>query len=220
MADWVPSVHVFSADSHVLTRWRQGIAGYASVESHREWMPPEQLSPATLVLIDLRVPGLPTLEPESWPEDRYGASRVACSAEPHTREGLAVLRCGFRGYCHWDIERHLWPRLLGAMRHGELWLGRSLLTGFVMALADSQFPLPGPPHWHATLTPREREVAQLVASGDSNKEVARRLGLSERTVKDHLTHIFAKLDLHDRVQLALAVHGINTPATQDRTSVR
>lgn len=209
MVDSLPTVHLFSADSHVLARWRQSLGGIAPVMLHRQWQPAADLGPVLLSLVDLRVPNLPALRPEDWDAESL-SPRIACSAEPHTREGLLALRCGFRGYCHWDIGHVLWPRMINAMRHGELWLGRSLLNGCALALADAQPPMAPHQLWQSTLTPREREVALLVAEGESNKVVARRLGLSERTVKDHLTHIFAKLDLHDRVQLALAVHGVST----------
>ena len=53
------------------------------------------------------------------------------------------------------------------------------------------------------LTPREREIAQLVYDGLSNKEIARRLGISEGTIKTHLHNIFTKLGLANRVMLAM-----------------
>lgn len=53
------------------------------------------------------------------------------------------------------------------------------------------------------LSEREREVLVLVASGSANKQIARRLGISEKTVKGHLTHIFQALGVHDRTQAAL-----------------
>ena len=55
----------------------------------------------------------------------------------------------------------------------------------------------------AELTEREREVLQLVRSGLANKQIARRLAISERTVKAHLTHIFQRLGVSDRTQAAL-----------------
>jgi DNA-binding NarL/FixJ family response regulator len=55
----------------------------------------------------------------------------------------------------------------------------------------------------ATLTPREREVLSLVAAGLANKQIARRLGISDRTVKAHLTSVFARLGVEDRTQAAL-----------------
>ncbi len=56
------------------------------------------------------------------------------------------------------------------------------------------------------LTPREREVLRLIASGRANKEIAAQLGISERTVKTHISNIFSKLELTDRTQAALFVH--------------
>jgi DNA-binding NarL/FixJ family response regulator len=64
-----------------------------------------------------------------------------------------------------------------------------------------------PADWSAGLTEREREVARAVASGASNKEIARRLGITERSVKAHTGAIFEKLGVRDRLQLSLVVHG-------------
>ena len=57
------------------------------------------------------------------------------------------------------------------------------------------------------LTKRETQVAQAVADGCSNREIAERLNISERTVKARLTSVFQKLDVRDRVQLALLMRG-------------
>ncbi|SNY96781.1 helix-turn-helix domain-containing protein [Halomonas sp. hl-4] len=62
------------------------------------------------------------------------------------------------------------------------------------------------------LTQREREVALAVAKGASNKVVARELDITERTVKAHLTAIFSKLDIHDRLQLIIKLTGKGTSA--------
>jgi len=59
---------------------------------------------------------------------------------------------------------------------------------------------------YSDLTPREREVLRLVASGRANKEIGGELGISERTVKTHISNIFSKLQLTDRTQAALYVH--------------
>lgn len=58
----------------------------------------------------------------------------------------------------------------------------------------------------AALTQREREVALCVARGESNKEIARKLDLAERTIKAHLTGIFEKLGVRDRLRLALLLN--------------
>ncbi len=59
----------------------------------------------------------------------------------------------------------------------------------------------------ATLTPRESEVATLVAKGLTNREIAARLYLSERTAENHVQHILTKLDLANRSQIAVWVAG-------------
>ena len=63
-------------------------------------------------------------------------------------------------------------------------------------------------NWRSALTPRESEVAEMAAKGASNQEIAASCGISERTVKAHLSAIFEKLGVVDRLQLALKVHGI------------
>ena len=59
---------------------------------------------------------------------------------------------------------------------------------------------------YSDLTPREREVLKLIASGRANKEIGTELGITERTVKTHISNIFSKLQLTDRTQAALYVH--------------
>lgn len=62
------------------------------------------------------------------------------------------------------------------------------------------------------LTPREREIAQLVAAGSSNREVAERLFVSPKTIESHLSHVFTKLDVRNRVELAALLHDARTDA--------
>ena len=68
----------------------------------------------------------------------------------------------------------------------------------------------------ANLTRREYEIATLVGNGESNKQIARRLDITERTVKAHLTEVFRKLDVADRLKLALIVKGSMTPRDPTR----
>ena len=65
--------------------------------------------------------------------------------------------------------------------------------------------------WAAPLTDREREVAATIAAGSSNKEIARQLGITERTVKAHVGAILEKLQVRDRLQLALLMSGRQKP---------
>jgi len=77
-------------------------------------------------------------------------------------------------------------------------LGMSPFATRAQELADRLGPVPAGP-----LTPREREVAELVAQGLTNRQIAARLYLSERTAQNHVQHILAKLHLPNRSQIAV-----------------
>ena len=84
----------------------------------------------------------------------------------------------------------------------------------LMGLSLRVVPTPAPERPELdSLTARELMVARLVAQGESNREIAEALEITERTVKAHLTAIFEKLQVRDRVQLALAMNNIKTPAS-------
>ena len=90
-----------------------------------------------------------------------------------------------------------------SVRHGRKWIDPNLLRHLAMAERPSQIA--------SSLTPREAEIARLVARGLRNKEIARELHLSEGTVKMHLHRIYDKLRLSGRTQLALSTAGACAP---------
>jgi two-component system, NarL family, response regulator LiaR len=81
---------------------------------------------------------------------------------------------------------------------GTASLSPDLFTRFTQALHRSPAPDPLRP-----LSPREREVLELIARGHSNRQIARELGIGEQTVKTHVSSVLTKLDLRDRVQAAI-----------------
>lgn len=70
---------------------------------------------------------------------------------------------------------------------------------------EAEAAAPPPPDPFAALSPREREILDLIARGDSNKQIARELGIAETTVKIHVQHLLRKLELESRVQAAVLV---------------
>ncbi|MEV6836718.1 helix-turn-helix transcriptional regulator [Streptomyces sp. NPDC051133] len=82
------------------------------------------------------------------------------------------------------------------------------LGDFSLTLAAP--PTPGDPHAISCLTPRERQVLTLLSHAADNREISRRLGIAERTVKAHLTNLMAKIKVTSRTEAALfayAFHG-------------
>ena len=99
-----------------------------------------------------------------------------------------------------------------SVRHGRKWVDPNLLRHLAMAERPSQIA--------TSLTSREADIARLVARGMRNKEIARELHLCEGTVKMHLHHIYEKLRLGGRTQLALSRAGICAPMPISADEVR
>src|SRR5690606_32249925 len=104
--------------------------------------------------------------------------------------------------------------VLKVVRDGGVWMGASLLTRLLQQL-DRGAAATSANHgaadvspWHTSLTPREKEVAQRAAIGLANQAIADELGITERTVRAHISAVFDKLGVSDRLKLALIVHGI------------
>lgn len=152
---------------------------------------------------------------------RVLASRAPCVVLADIPEDLGALEClaaGARGYCNSHADARVLKLVADVVMRGGLWVGESLLQRMVQGVARlAPAPLPAPSSAPPTpaadggsgqlaaLSRREREVADAVAAGGSNKDVARQLGITERTVKAHLSTIFDKLGVKDRLQLAVRI---------------
>lgn len=163
-----------------------------------------------LAVIDLG--GYPPPAPAPWTQDAWRNNAadlaiLATSSRPDDEEGLAVLNAGACGYCHSHAPIETLRQALDVVASGELWVGRALLSR-LLRLVDSRLPRAGLAEWARPLTDREREVAHHAALGESNIAIADALGITERTVKAHLKAVFEKLQVADRLQLALRVHGV------------
>lgn len=134
-----------------------------------------------------------------------GIRFVVMDDEPSDDKGLEALAQGASGYCNAHATPELLRAIESVIRNNGLWVGESLLNRLIGGISIRS-PMAGRHQEHPalqTLSGREREVALCVARGESNKEIARQLDLAERTIKAHLTGIFEKLGVRDRLQLAL-----------------
>lgn len=119
----------------------------------------------------------------------------------------SLFKAGARGFCRDDITPALLTRAASVMLEGEYWIPRKLITLMISELASEESPAHGGGASDNalvnTLTPRELQVARMVHLGGNNKMIARELDISERTVKAHLSAIFRKLEIENRLNLAL-----------------
>ena len=144
--------------------------------------------------------------------DRSGGQPLVVLADdPDERVVLEALVAGAAGCCNSRAAPEVLRQVALVVANGGLWVGQSLLTQLVGATTRRLGALgqvaPGA-DWSASLSEREAQVARLVAEGAANKEIAARLAITERTVKAHLTAIFEKLGVRDRLQLSLKVNGV------------
>ncbi len=150
---------------------------------------------------------------EEMPQLALGEAQslVLLCDEPDEALIMQALAMGAAGCCNTHAAPEVLQQVALVVVNGGLWIGQSLLQklvgGTTRALAQ-RLPEVKSDDWAEQLSEREVQVARLVAGAASNKEIADQLSISERTVKAHLTSVFEKLGLRDRLQLSLRINGL------------
>ena len=137
---------------------------------------------------------------------------VIMADEPNDEDALAALAAGAVGYCNGHAAPEVLQQVALAVQHGSIWVGQGLMQRLlgVTARLMPQGQVGGG-DWRMPLTAREQETAVLLARGASNKEIARELDITERTVKAHVSAMLEKLGARDRLQLSLIINGVDAP---------
>ena len=130
------------------------------------------------------------------------------------RQAICALKAGAKGYCTKEIEPSHLRKAVQVVQKGEVWVGRRTICHLLEELISraENVTNDSPPLeevYLRHLTPREHQITLLVGEGACNKEISNRLNISERTVKAHLTSIFHKLQITDRLRLGLFVAAQN-----------
>ena len=159
----------------------------------------EELRPA-VVLMDLVMPKLDGVEAMRALRERVPDARVIILTSYIDDDRLLpAIRAGAAGYLLKNAEPQELARAIRAADAGEALIDPSVAARLVERLADDD----DEHDQLQSLTPREREVLDLIGRGFSNKRIALELGLAEKTVKTHVTHVLGKLGVADRTQAAL-----------------
>jgi DNA-binding NarL/FixJ family response regulator len=177
-----------------------------------------------VVLMDVRMPGMDGIEATRLLTAAGSGPRVLILTTFDLDEYVYdALRAGASGFLLKDVTAE---RLFDAVRviaEGEALLAPAITRRLIGEFAR-QRPRPADPGQPTgplgTLTPRETEVLRLIAAGLSNPEIARRLVVTEETVKTHVSRVLSKLGLRDRTQAVVAAYesGLVVPGAGERCS--
>lgn len=213
-----PTVAIASGNAAGRATWKRAVlepcvaAEAGHVEGLRELL--HSRRPAA-ILLDAALPGLDgpaglTALRQLSPEARF----IVLGDFRSDREELAYFRAGARACCKSDASLVLLARAIDAVLRGEVWIRRALTGSLVTELAALEAAgaaaartppraesLPG--RALAGLTARERQVAALLARGETDRAIAGQLSIGERAVKAHVGRILRKVGAGDRAKLAL-----------------
>jgi NarL family two-component system response regulator LiaR len=213
------SIRVMLVDDHGVVReglrtfleLQDGIEVVGEAEDGEQAVREAERIEPDVILMDLVMPVL----------DGVGAMRELRHRLPLTRvivltsfteddRLLPAIQAGAAGYLLKNVQPKELARAVRAAHAGEALLDPAVAARLVEAIAQPAGEEP-----RDELTPREREVLELIGQGLSNKRIALQLGVSEKTVKTHVGHVLAKLGVTDRTQAALHAmrSGLLSPKT-------
>jgi two-component system nitrate/nitrite response regulator NarL len=209
-------MRVLLIDDHALVRrgieellQSRGVQVVASVGSGEEGVRRARELPADLILLDVKMPGMNGIETlRRLRAEGVRAPVVMLTMSREDADLAAALRAGARGYLLKDIEpEELVPALQAAVQGNDV-VARELV-GTLARLVGGKAPAepaaaPRPAAPFAELTPRELEILECIADGQSNKMIARALEITDGTVKLHVKAILRKLGMRSRVEAAVA----------------
>jgi len=178
-------------DFQVLARCVNGEETIQAVRQHRP----------DILILDIRMPGKDGLAVlREMKKDSLPTRAVLLTVGLDEDDLLEAIRLGVRGVVLKEMAPQMLVQCVRKVHAGEQWLekrsvGRALEKMLLREAGERQVA--------GVLTPRELEIVRMVASGLRNKEIADSLSISEGTVKIHLHHIYEKLHLASRLELAL-----------------
>ncbi|MFN2195552.1 MAG: response regulator [Anaerolineales bacterium] len=202
-------IRILIADDHTL--FREGLVALFDslpeievlgtvADGHAVIQAADELQP-DVILMDIQMPGVNGIE----------ATRQIVQRSPHIGvivvtmfedddSVFAAMRAGARGYVLKGADQQDILRAIQAVARGEALFGASIATRLMNFFNTAA---PAAPEAFPELTDREREILNLIALGLSNAEIAARLTLSLKTVRNHVSNIYNKMQVTDRVQAAL-----------------
>ncbi len=190
-------IHILLVDDHLIMRMglrslietqadmaviAEAGSGEAACRQFEEFWP-------DIVLMDLRMPGISGVQTTAAIRQKHPNARViVLTTFDHDEDIFRALQAGAVGYLLKNIDSHRLLETIRAVHAGRYKLPADLAARLAQRMAAPE------------LSPREREVLELIVKGRSNKEIGTDLGVAENTVKNHVKVVLDKLGVQDRVQ--------------------
>ena len=157
-----------------------------------------------VLLLDLAMPRLPGLEAlRSISEGSLPVRTILVTGSMTRGDVLTALLHGAHGIVMKGAPPEVLFESIRAVMKGQYWIQPEAVSTLVSAVRESRGAPRPPSSRRFNLTPRELDVVKAIVDGHSNKDIARMLGVTEPTVKHHLTSIFDKVGVSTRLELAL-----------------
>jgi DNA-binding NarL/FixJ family response regulator len=213
-----PAIRVLIVDDHEVVReglrafleLQDGIEVAGEAGDGEEAVAAVEAERPDVVLMDLVMPQLDGVGAMQELRRRGSSARViVLTSFTDDAKLLPAIRAGAAGYLLKNVAPAELARAVRAAHAGEALLDPSVAARLVEAVAEPPAAAPRTDD----LTPREQEILALIARGLSNKRIAFELGVSEKTVKNHVSHVLAKLGVPDRT--AAAVHAVRNGLVED-----
>ena len=203
-----------SADQKIISRWKRGLFDYGNIDdvsnlsSLRKKL--RVIADDITVIIHRALPGLEHEEDIRSLLNDYPKTRLLVLADvPDEHQGIELIRDGVLGYANTHIKPEILHEAIKVISLGEIWASKRLVQWLVSHCHGAETTVEEVGSYMALdeLTPSEHHVVKHLSKGDNNKDIARHLNITERTVKAHLTSIYSKTGVKDRLHLALLING-------------
>ncbi len=204
-------IRVLIADDHPLIR--EGLRKVLSLEKEiqvigeasdgHEVLKMVKVANPHVILMDLNMPRFSGAEAakallETDPETKI----IALTVDDSEQRIVDLIKIGVAGYLLKDVSVDALVSTIKAVHAGETVITPRLTQLLLKEMGAAKTSVPSDLNGEE-LTARERDIIKLIAEGKNNREIARELFISEKTVKNHISSIFRKINVHDRTQAAL-----------------
>lgn len=205
-----PAIRVFIVDDQTI--FRESVAAVLSLQkdflvvghagSMAEARPLMKKTNPDVLLLDLKLPGQNGTDLLRELPELCASCRAIVSASIETEEDVVdAMRLGARGFLSKSASTDLYMKCIRKVHAGEVWLNGRMTEAVLEALSGRGTD--NRAKEKSELSRRELEVIELVVQGYKNRDIAEKLFISEKTVKNHLSAIFNKLGVSDRLELTL-----------------